>query len=457
MPYCFTTLILLGLSVILAIITLALDGKRRVAFGVGTVAAVISALISFATMSIPKPEIYTTNGNSVEDNELYFKTEWPLTVKYSLVYNRDPMIYGEEFKEKIPISRSVEVSAKATLFGIKWSELESKYLILGDNNELAINDPDTPGASIMKISAYLVGSRYFPGDVLSQEDIKVEGETLAGDKVVIEDYSFSPDVMAEGKNEIQITYKNLEYTINHTVLPPEMVDIAVEYISEDLRVGDTLTTDMFRVTGIYENGNHVELTEFTIEPESFDENGEKEVTITVDDMRKTVPVTVYEREYAFTLVSEVHTPNGSYDPNVSVTNWKENEDYSIDGITFPVGSKVEFNNWMSGLMGNGSDFAENVTCKLFFAVNQNVIGKRDRSERFFDGRFVVCRDTNGSSTTMAIKILADGNEVYQSDSITSSSTGIPAFHVDADGVQQIVIQIEARVTGRPFVLGIAYD
>lgn len=159
MPYYFTTLILLVVSVIFAVISLALEGKRRVAFGVGTVAAVITALISFATMSIPKPEIYTTNGNSVEDNELYFKTEWPLTVKYSLVYNRDPMIYGEEFKEKIPISRSVEVSAKATLFGIKWSELESKYLILGDNNELAINDPDTPGASIMKISAYLVGSR----------------------------------------------------------------------------------------------------------------------------------------------------------------------------------------------------------------------------------------------------------------------------------------------------------
>lgn len=61
-------------------ITLALDGKRRVEFGVGTVAAVISALISFATMSIPKPEIYTTNENIVEDNGLFFKTEWPLTV-----------------------------------------------------------------------------------------------------------------------------------------------------------------------------------------------------------------------------------------------------------------------------------------------------------------------------------------------------------------------------------------
>lgn len=289
MPYYFTTLILLVISIILAVFALALDGKSRVVVGVGAVAALISAAISFTTMSIPKPEIYTTNGNSVKENEVYFSTEWPLTVKYTLVPYDDPMKNGEEFEKNIPIIRSMAVSAKATLFGIKWSELESKDIIIGNNNELVIMDPNIPGSSIMKISAYLVRSRYFPGDELSQDDIKVEGETLAGDKVVIEDYSFSPDVMVEGKNEIQITYKNLEYTINHTVLPPEMVDFGVEYISDDLRVGDTLTADMFRVTGIYENGNHEELTEFTIEPEGFDEIGKKEVTITVDDMKKRFP------------------------------------------------------------------------------------------------------------------------------------------------------------------------
>lgn len=85
------------------------------AFGVGTVAAVISAAISFTAMSIPKPEIYTTNGNSVKENEVYFSTEWPLTVKYTLVPYDDPMKNGEEFKENIPIIRSMAVSAKATL------------------------------------------------------------------------------------------------------------------------------------------------------------------------------------------------------------------------------------------------------------------------------------------------------------------------------------------------------
>lgn len=123
------------------------------AFGVGAVAAAISAAISFTTMSIPKPEIYTTNGNSVKENEVYFSTEWPLTVKYTLVPYDDPMKNGEKFKENIPIIRSMAVSAKATLFGIKWSELESKDIIIGNNNELAIIDPNSPGSSIMKISA----------------------------------------------------------------------------------------------------------------------------------------------------------------------------------------------------------------------------------------------------------------------------------------------------------------
>lgn len=102
MPYYFTTLILLVVSVIFAVISLALEGKRRVAFGVGTVAAAISAVISFTAMSIPKPEIYTTNGNSVKENEVYFSTEWPLTVKYTLVPYDDPMKNGEKFEENIP-------------------------------------------------------------------------------------------------------------------------------------------------------------------------------------------------------------------------------------------------------------------------------------------------------------------------------------------------------------------
>ena len=115
-----------------------------------------------------------------------------------MVPNGDPKENGEKFEENIPVTSSMSVCAKATLFGIRWSEPESKNIIIGNNNELAITNPNSPGSSVMKISAYLVGSRYFPGDELRKDDIKVEGDTLEGDKVVIEDYSFSPYVMFAG-------------------------------------------------------------------------------------------------------------------------------------------------------------------------------------------------------------------------------------------------------------------
>ena len=166
-------------------------------------------------------------------------------------------------------------------------------------------------------------------------------------------------------------------------------------------------------------------------------------------------VDVYEKQYLFSVVSELHTPNGSYTPNVYLTNWKENEDYSIDGKTFPSGLKLEIDNWMSEMMGNGTDFAENVQSKIYISVNQDVLSRKAENEKYFDGYFVIGRDTASSTTTASIKILADDKEVYSSGKINSASTDIPTFHIPVDGVKQIVIQTDAYSCGNPFYLGIA--
>ena len=81
MPFYFITLILLIISCVLAKITASLEEKNKKNSFMLTAAAVISTVISFFTINIPKPEIYTTNGISVEDNEVYIIAEWPLTVK----------------------------------------------------------------------------------------------------------------------------------------------------------------------------------------------------------------------------------------------------------------------------------------------------------------------------------------------------------------------------------------
>lgn len=220
MPYYILAIILSALGAIFGVLSSTFQGGPRKVLILCCIAALLSAGYDVMTTPVPKPEIYTTNGNHAEDNELYFKTEWPLTVKYTFVQSADPMHNGEIFRKNIPLHASVTVSAKATFFGLKWSELVSMPLTIGDGPDLSMDDPGSPGESILRISAYLVGGRYYPGDTLHKDDIKVEGETSSGDRVIIEDYAFIPDSLVEGTNEIRILYKDLEYTIHHTALPP---------------------------------------------------------------------------------------------------------------------------------------------------------------------------------------------------------------------------------------------
>lgn len=432
------------------------EKEKKTSGGVAIFVILISAIISFVTMDIPKPEIFTTNGDSITENEIYIKSEWLLTTYYSLVPYDDPKLNGSKFDNNIPVTETMTVSAKSSFLGIKWSELESKDIIVGSNN-LEIIDTDTPGTSIKNITAYFNHNQHFPGDELTLDDFKVEGETISGETVIIDNFEFSPNALVEGKNEISVYYKNLSFSWTQLISQPTIVDITAEYIGKELHVGDSLDNSQFHVTGIYENGTRKDLEAFDIIPSVVDEAGVVSVTIKVGNISTNVSLKVKEKEYIFTALNELHTPNGSYDPKVNVTTWNEDTDYSIDGKTFENGLKITFDNWMSGLMGNGEDFATNVESKLFFSVNQEALEKQSADKRYFDGYFVIGRDTNGSPTTAKITILADDKVVYKSNTITSTSTNIPKFHIPASGVKQIVIKTNARVCGNNFVLGIAFE
>ncbi len=456
MPYFFISFVLTAAALVLSLYALITDKpKNRGAAIIAALIAVVGAAYTFSDAQIPKPEIYTTNGQSLTDNEVYMTAEWPLTIWYSLVPYGDPQKEGVKYKGNIAVEGTMTVSAKTSfLFGLKWSDLESRDIIAGSDGELDIIDTDQPGTSIREISANLTGSRFFPGDTLKKEDIRVEGTTIAGETVTIENFDFTPETLAEGANEITVNYKNLSDKISYAASAPKLVDINAEYIGDDLHEGDTIEKDQFKITGVYEDGNQKPLEIFTLEPSTAEEAGELDISIGAEDVSAAITVTVKEREYAFAFASELHTPNGSYDPNVHVTAWEEGTDYSITGKTFENGFKLSFENWMSQLMGNGRDFAEDVESNIYIAVNQDVLSKRPKKERYFDGQFVIGRDTNGSTTTAAVSIYADGKEVYQSGEITAASTRIPPFHIPVTDVEEILIKTNANVCGNTFVIGI---
>lgn len=429
--------------------------KKRAGVIIAALTAIVGAVLAFSQIEIPKPEIYTTNGQSPIDNEVYITAEWPLSIWYSLTPYGDPQKEGTKYEGNISVEGTMTISAKTRfLFGLKWSDLVSKDIIVGSDGELDIIDTDYPGTSIQKISANLTDNRFFPGDILKKEDICVKGATIAGETVTIEDFDFTPDTLVEGLNNITVSYKNLFDEISYVASLPKLIAINAEYIGDDLHEGDVIEAGQFKITGVYENGNQMPLEEFMLEPSKAEAVGKLDISIGAEDVSTTITVSVKEREYPFTLASELHTPNGDYDPTVSVNAWEENTDYSITGKTFHNGIKLSFENWMSQLMGNGTDFAEDVESNIYIAVNQDVLLKRSKEERYFSGKIVIGRDTNGSTTTAEISIYADGEEVYQSGEITAASTKIPSFRIPATGIEQILIKTNANVCGNTFVIGI---
>ena len=433
------------------------DGKNNLAFNLSIAVFIITFVVSFVTMNIPKPEIYTTNGYASFDNEIYFVSEWPLEVKYSLTPYDDPQKSGTTFSDNIPITHSTTVSAKATFLGLKWSELVSRDIVIGDDGSLEIIKTDAPGTSIKEIKSIVTKSRLFPNEEITKADLRVEGITISGESVILENYDFEPKTIIEGENEIIVKYANLSCKVIIYAESAALMDLDVEYIGDELHAGDTLTPQMFDVIGLYEDGRKVKEVEFIIDPPSLNESGDIIVTINIGEIYKSVNVNVKPKEYMFTLINELHTPNGSFDPNVYVSAWNENEDYSIDGKTYSNGIKIKFDNWMSVFMGNGHDFAENIESNLYISVNKNVVLKHNPDERYLDGRLVVERNTNGSITTLSVVILADGVEVYNSGEITAVTTNAPAFHINVDNIEQIVFRSDVYSCGYPFILGIIFE
>ena len=180
------------------------------------------------------------------------------------------------------------------------------------------------------------------------------------------------------------------------------------------------------------NGTSKEITGFEIELITFTESGTHDITVSYENHTASVMVEILPKEYLFGLASEMHTPTGSYVPKVYTEAWTQDVDYAVDGKIYGDGIKLTIDNWMSGLMGNGTDFREKVTSNTYINVNQDILERIESDKKYFEGWFVIHKDTNGSTTTANISVYADDVLVYQSGDINAASTKIPPFKIPVD-------------------------
>lgn len=443
------------LMLVIGVITACLDLKqedntqsnpRKKRFGgLLILGAFLTGLFTMLALEIPTPEIYTTQGNSGYNNMIYVKFDWPLQVWYTLEPYDDPKENGSEYKEPIPLETSTSISAKASFLGIKWSDTESKDIVITSDNKLNVVETDEPGSSIASIKATFNEELLFPGDKLTKNKLSVEGITISGNTVPISDFEFSPSTISEGKNRIVITYQDLTCEVLYSAHKPQLSKIQARYAGTTLTEGDSIRTDDFKVIGIYEDGTQTELTDYKIEPSVAEEPGNLRVKVIKDDISTTLTVNVEKKPTNSLVCREQHTPDDAL-YWVSINKWSNTDDFDINGKRYSGGLKIEMNEMLSSW---GATVGTALTSQIML-TNDN--GKPLIGNIPFT--IVLHQSMLSSQSSATISILVDGEERHNIGRIDASTTDKFPFDIDADGADSIIIRVDAQLKGGAFVFGV---
>lgn len=427
MPRFFLTIIFGIITIILTLFSTIRreekGRKRRKVFALFS--AVIAVGNLFVTTKLAIPEIYMTNGDQAFDNELYFEVEWPLSVYYTLSPYENPRENGEKFTDPIEISSSVSVSYISNLFGIIWGDPISKDIILKTNGEMEMKDTTTPGTAIANVDAYLLSETFFPGDELSKDDFRVYGTTIAGEEVVLENFTFEPQLVKSGRNEIVINYNDIKCRVSFIAKDSIVESISANYIGSAIDVGSQILKDDILVTAMYNDGHTEIVDDFSITPSTANEAGELQVIVEYEGFKDNIFITVLQNEildtetsdegmFLFSNFYEEHEPD-SILSQVSLDYWND-EKLDVQGRNHKGNLYLYIGDLFNGIQAGGDSY---ITSMIHFIINPEY----DMSTGVnIKGEFVLDEDSMGSDAYADVAILVDGEEVWHSDESISGKT-----------------------------------
>lgn len=418
--------------------------------------AVVSGVIENA---LPIPEFYMTNGDNDSDNKGYFKVDFPLSVYYTLVPYADPKKNGIKYETPFDADSSFSINYASSIMGIMWSETKSEDVILQSNGKVETIDTNEPGRSIAEIIAYLDRDKLFPGDTLEKGDFVVKGETIAGDKVTMDEFEFSPTQIVEGENKITVEYKGLTSIVNFWADSPKVISIKAEYFGGDVSIGSKIPKEDITVTATYEDGHVEETGDFEIVPSECDEDGENTIKILYQECSDEILINaVTEEEESssegalFNNCYEKHD-DGSIIPQIGFGYW-DSAKTDVQGNSYDDGQLyISIGDLYNQIQDTGDSF---INSSIIYIVNP----KYDLSKGVHvKGRFVVDNEYIGSNAYTDISIKIDGKEVWATNESISGSTISPTpFEFDVyQGTESMTMDFSCNARGKGVGLGIIFD
>lgn len=188
-----------------------------------------------------------------------------------------------------------------------------------------------------------------------------------------------------------------------------------------------------------------------LEEKDTSQSEEFDTETSVEKESEVIVATEEAVEY-ITFVAESHTPS-NISTQVGIEGWRTDEDFDIAGQTYSGGLKISIYDMFSALDGNNSTISNEITSEIHYALNIEKIKELEKESQYFVGKFVICKDTDGSPSTAVISILLDDEEVYNSGEIDCFSLDIEPFNIELTDRSERVIRIVCQHKGNPLVIG----
>ena len=425
--------------------------------------AVLSFIVSIGSgiieTNLPTPEFYMTNGDNSSDNKGYFKVEFPLSVYYTLIPYADPKKDGMKYENPFDAGSSFSISYVSSVMGIMWSETKSEDVVLKSDGSVEAINTSKPGSSIVKIVAYLNRDHVFPGDILEKDDFIVKGETIAGDKVTMDEFEFSPSQVVEGENEITVDYKGITNIINFWVDNPKVISIKAEYLGKDVSVGSAISKEDIVVTATYEDGHVEEIKDFETVPSECNEEGENTIQIQYEDCSDKILVNAVAEEEEnsskgtlFSNCYEKHNDDSIF-PQVGFGYW-DSAKTDVQGNSYDDGQLyISIGDLYNQIQDTGDSFIDS---SIIYIVNPNCDLSKGMHVK---GKFVVDDEYIGSNAYTDISIKIDGKEVWSTaESISGSTISPTIFEFDVNqGDESMTMDFHCNARSKGLGLGIIFE
>lgn len=265
------------------------DKKQRGIFICACAIACFTFIYTLVGGHYTMPTVYISR--EADHSAVVLDTDEPVKIEYKLEGQEEYTKYEGPFK----LDHKTVIYARSKMW--TWtSAVERRDAYLTDTGLVYFGSADEPGESIKEINAEYIykdaggnkSGNHYAGYQIRKQDIHVTGIDLNGEEKEVTEFSYSPNVLENGKNDIEVTYSLTDEQSIKTHLyieanDPILIKLRAKYTGRRIFAGTELSDDNLLVKGIYEDGTEQNLTDYSISQREVKE-GKNKITITKDGL-----------------------------------------------------------------------------------------------------------------------------------------------------------------------------